>query len=183
MTTAPPALDGVERRAVHPPRVAGRRLSGYAAVFGAEARIGAVTETIRPGAFAASLASARDVLALIDHDPHRLLGRTRTGTLRLWEDTHGLGFDLDLPATTAGADILALAERGDLGGMSFAFIARDEGWPARDRRELRSVDLIEVSVVQAHPAYSATEIHARARDGAPPRDRAARLARLRTIAL
>ncbi|MFM9937529.1 MAG: HK97 family phage prohead protease, partial [Novosphingobium sp.] len=87
----------------------------------------------------------------------------RAGTLSLAEDARGLAFAIDLPATTLAADILALAERGDLGGMSFSFRAIDEAWPARDRRELRAVDLLEISVVHSHPAYDRTEVHARSR--------------------
>jgi len=144
----------VERRAASfaDLRAAGRRLTGYAATFGREARIAPdVIERIAPGAFAASLASGNDILALVDHDPGRVLARTRSGTLRLAEDAHGLRFDLDLPDTQAGRDVLALAERGDLGGMSFGFRVRDERMDGQ-RRELRAVDLFEVSVVQAWPS-------------------------------
>ena len=158
--------DGLERRAATELRAAssGRRLEGYAAVFGVPARIGGFTETILPGAFRASLAAAgADVLALVDHDPGRLLARTASGTLRLEEDARGLRFEIDLPETQLGHDILVLAERRDLGGMSFGFRAQQEAWPARDRRELRAVELVEISVVQAHPAYSATSITARTR--------------------
>jgi HK97 family phage prohead protease len=155
-------------------RAKGRRLEGYAASFGTEARIGGFTETIRAGAFAASLAERGDVLALVDHDPGRVLARTRSGTLRLSEDSRGLAFDLDLPDTGAGRDVLALAERGDLGGMSFGFIALDEAWSG-DRRELRAVRLIEVSVVGAWPAYDGTVVDARMRSGFASRaDRARR---------
>lgn len=172
--------DGLERRAAAEVRAAeGRRLEGYAAVFGAEARIGQFTETIAPGAFSASLAAGRDVLALVDHDAGRLLARTASGTLRLTEDARGLAFALDVPDTTLGRDILAMAERGDLGGASFGFRVKDEAWPARDRRELRAVELIEVSVVLAFPAYGQTSITARAR---PADDLALRLRRLRLIA-
>lgn len=144
-------------------RARGRRLEGYAATFGTEARIGdRFFETIRAGAFAASLRSGKDTLALIDHDPGRVLARTRSGTLRLSEDTRGLAFDIDLPDTSAGRDVLALAERGDLGGMSFGFAATDENWTG-DKRELRGIDLFEVSVVLAWPAYEGTTINARSR--------------------
>ena len=155
--------DGTERRGGVEVRAVGRRLEGHAAVFGVPARIGAFTETIRPGAFRASLAGGTDVLALIDHDPSRLLGRTSSGSLRLSEDTRGLAFVIDVPDTQLGRDILALAERRDLGGMSFGFRVTDEAWPAKDRRELRAVDLVEISVVQAFPAYSQTSVTARAR--------------------
>ena len=160
--------DGTERRGGVEFRAVGRRLEGYAAVFGSPARIGPFTETIIPGAFRASLAAGADVLALVDHDPTRLLARTASGSLRLAEDVLGLHFALDVPPTTLGNDILAMVERRDLGGMSFGFRVTDETWPAKDRRELRAVDLIEVSVVQAFPAYAATSITARARLTAGP---------------
>lgn len=140
-----------------------RKLAGYAAVFGQETRIGDFIEVIRPGAFAASLKS-RDILALVDHDPSRLLARTKSGTLRLEEDSKGLRFELDLPDTTEGRDLLALAERGDIGGMSFGFtVARfGERWNGK-KRELRAVTLHEISVVHAWPAYEGTTVEPRAK--------------------
>jgi uncharacterized protein len=140
-----------------------RRLEGYAAVFGSPATIADFSETIRAGAFRASLEAGADILALVDHDHGKLLARTSSGTLRLKEDAYGLAFSLDLPDTQLGRDILALAERRDLGGMSFGFRVQEDAWPARNRRELRAVDLVEVSVVQAFPAYAATSVAARAR--------------------
>jgi HK97 family phage prohead protease len=159
----------LERRALAAEfRAKERRLEGYAAVFGSEARIRDYTETISAGAFRHSLAAGKDILALVDHDATRVLARTRSGSLRLSEDARGLHFDLALPDTTAGRDVLALAERGDLGGMSFAFVPLDERWSA-DRRELRSVDLREISVVSAFPAYDGTVVQARARPIMAPR--------------
>jgi HK97 family phage prohead protease len=142
----------------------GRRLVGYAATFGAEARIGRVRETIAPGAFAGSLAG--DVLALLDHDPGKVLGRTRSGSLKLSEDGKGLAFELELPDTQAGADVLALATRGDLGGMSFGFTvpAGGERWDG-ERRTLQRVQLHEISVVSAWPAYPDTSLALRAMAG------------------
>lgn len=156
-------------------RAKGRRLEGYAALFGNEARIGGgMVETIAAGAFRTTLETRADILALVDHDPARVLARTRSGTLRLSEDTRGLAFDLDVPDTQAGRDVLALAERGDLGGMSFGFTARDESVDG-NRRELRAVDLFEVSVVAAFPAYDGTVINARSSGGNfPDREHAAR---------
>ncbi|MDQ0318773.1 HK97 family phage prohead protease [Pararhizobium capsulatum DSM 1112] len=142
-------------------RAKGRRLEGYAAIFSKPADIGGrFTETIAPGAFSATLRTRADVLALVDHDPGRVLARTRSGTLRLSEDSRGLAFDLDVPDTTSGRDVLALAERGDVGGMSFGFTALDEKRDG-DRRELRAVELHEISAVMAWPAYDATIIQAR----------------------
>jgi HK97 family phage prohead protease len=160
-----------ERRALAAEmRAKGRRLEGYAAVFGSETRIADFVESIAPGAFAASLAERADILGLVDHDPSRVLARTRSGTLRLAEDSRGLHFDLDLPNTTAANDVLALAERGDLGGASFAFSVRKDGerWNG-DKRELRSLHLHEISVVSAWPAYPETIVQARQRPTLFPR--------------
>lgn len=160
-------MQDMERRYVTEIRAAGRKLEGYAATFGTEARIADFSEIIMPGAFAPSL-TGRDVLALVDHDPSKILGRTRSRSLRLAEDSKGLAFEIDLPDTSLGRDVLALAERGDLGGMSFGFtVAKDgERWQGR-RRELRAVVLHEVSVVSAWPAYNGTVVAARAK--VPPR--------------
>ncbi len=156
--------DGLELRAAAEMRAAGRRLEGHAAVFDSPAPIGSFVEIVKRGAFRSSLATkGKDVLALVDHDPGRLLARTSSGTLRLSEDSKGLAFDLDLPNTQLGRDVLALAQRGDLGGCSFGFRVDDEAWPAADRRELRAVDLIEISIVHAWPAYSQTSVQARSR--------------------
>lgn len=154
----------LERRAVAGVTASGRKLTGYVARFGTEARIGAFTETIKPGAFRASLASGRDILALADHDTSRVLGRTRSGTLQLAEDGQGLRFELQMPDTQTGRDLIALAERGDLGGCSFGFTVPKDGdhWNG-DHRELRSIELHEVSIVQSWPAYANTEVSLRHR--------------------
>ena len=144
-------------------RAAGRKLAGYAATFGTPADIEGFVETIRRGAFTDTLDRKNDVLALVDHDPSRLLARTRSGSLRLSEDARGLAFELDVPPTTLGNDILAMAERGDLGGMSFGFRVTSENWPDKRTRELRAVELLEISIVHAFPAYEGTSVHARNR--------------------
>lgn len=163
-------------------RTNGRKLEGYAATFNNPADIGGrFVETIAPGAFAASLRGKGDILALVDHDPGRVLARTRSGSLRLAEDSKGLEFTIDVPDTSHGRDVLALAERGDLGGMSFGFTAFDEQRDG-DRRELRGVELHEISVVLAWPAYDGTVIHARSLETPAPfrlyADRALRILEL-----
>lgn len=157
----------MERRASIELRAAGRKLEGYAAIFGQDTRIRDFTEVILPGAFTHTLAEGRDILALADHDIRAVLARTRSGTLRLAEDTRGLHFELDVPNTSAGRDILELAERGDVGGASFGFTVPKDGerWAA-DRRELRAINLHEISIVSAHPAYDGTIVTARRRPAA-----------------
>lgn len=162
----------IERRAFPEIRAVAsqRRIEGYAATFGSKATIGDFSETIQPGAFRSALAG--DILALMDHDPGRVLGRTRSGTLRLSEDSRGLAFSLDLPDTQAGRDILALAERDDLGGMSFGFLVPSGGefWEG-STRNLKTIDLKEISVVSAFPAYPDTSIALRSRAMLDDRER------------
>ena len=157
----------LERRAASGVTAAGRKLTGYIARFDSEARIGSFVETIKPGAFRASLASGKDILALVDHDPKAVLGRTKSGSLELREDAQGLAFTLTLPDTNAGRDLIALAERGDLGGASFGFTVPKGGdhWNG-DNRELRNIELHEVSIVQSWPAYANTEVNLRSRQDA-----------------
>ena len=102
--------------------------------------LGMFTEEVAPGAFTRSLAANADVGGLVDHDPSMLLARTSSGTLRLAEDARGLlSFDIGPPRHPARAyDMLALAERGDIGGASFSSSATDELWH-RDHRTLRDV--------------------------------------------
>ena len=152
----------IERRTATGLQASGRTLTGYAAVFNSETKVGDFIERIAPGAFTKSLESGRDVLALADHDARAVLGRTSSGTLALSEDSHGLAFTLTLPDTTTGRDLAALAARGDLGGMSFGFVAQDEVWTG-NTRELREVELHEVTVVQAWPAYPETTVSLRHR--------------------
>lgn len=141
-----------------------RRLVGHAARFNVPANIGgAFTETIAPGAFRNSLTNGSDILALTNHNVASLLGRTKSGTLRLREDEIGLSFEVDLPDTQTGRDILALAERGDISEMSFGFRVNERGqtWNRdRTQRTLTNVDLVEISVVTV-AAYSGTSVSAR----------------------
>ncbi|BCA60057.1 HK97 family phage prohead protease [Sphingomonas sp. HMP6] len=151
----------IERRAMGEVRSEGRTLRGLAIPYGVDTRINGGTESIAVGAVTASLAN-RDILALVDHDASKVLGRTRSGTLRLVEDSRGLSYEIDLPDTTAARDVLALVERGDAGGMSFGFNVPKGGDEWRGtHRTVRNLTLHEISVITSHPAYQATTIEAR----------------------
>lgn len=157
-------MQTTERRAAAGLTLDGRRLRGHAAVFGVEATIADFLETVQPGAFAGSLARGDDVLALVDHDPKQLLGRTRSKTLALSEDARGLAFEIAVPDTALARDVLALVERGDVGGASFGFRVPKGGdrWHGRSRT-LVQVDLVDISIIHAHPAYPTTDVSARSR--------------------
>jgi len=116
---------------------------------------------IQPGAFAAALTRS-DVRALFNHDPNLILGRTTSGTLRVFEDEHGLVYEIDPPDTQAARDLQESLRRGDVSQSSFGFTVRADKWlPASDEREypLRIIteidELYDVSPV-TYPAYPAT---------------------------
>src|SRR5215207_2951826 len=104
----------------------GRTLHGYAAVYGSVADLGDFQETISRGAFANVLGA--DVRALLNHDPNEVLGRTKSGTLRLFDEARGLRFEIDVPDSPLGENVRAAVKRGDIDGASFRFQVGEESW-------------------------------------------------------
>lgn len=143
---------------------------GYAAMYNAETVIaGLWREQIAPGAFATALDGSDDVRALFNHDPNFLLGRTKSGTLRLSEDKQGLRYDVDLPDTQQARDVRELIRRGDVTGSSFGFRIEEDEWDDTPLKRgllplltIRKVELFDVSPV-TFPAYPQTSVSARAK--------------------
>ena len=138
-------------------------ISGYAAVFNRDTVIGGeFRERISPHAFDRTLRENPDVVALLDHDTGRVLGRTSAGTLKLRPDRIGLHFTIDVDDTTPeGQSALGTVGRGDIKGMSFGFRVRAEEWhDGGHRLPLRVItdcDLFEVTAT-AFPAYPETSV-------------------------
>lgn len=147
-------LDTVEVRA---DEGEGKKIRGHAAVFDKLSEdLGGFREQIAPGSFARSL--ERDVRALWNHDPNYILGRTKSGTLRLEEDDKGLAVEIDPPDTTWARDLIVSIERKDVTQMSFAFtVNKDEMDETGKIRTLRDVNLFDVSPV-TFPAYPQTDV-------------------------
>ena len=141
----------------------GMTFVGYAAKFNSRSEnLGGFVETIMPGAFKRSLSARNDVKLLVNHDAGRVLASTRSGTMRLEEDSVGLRVEADLPNTSDGRDMAELLRRGDLSSMSFGFSVIKDSWSSDGtERSLKSVRLFETSIV-AFPAYQATEASVRA---------------------
>lgn len=123
-------------------------------------------EQFKRGAFTDSL-SSDDQLALWSHDTSKVLGRTKNGTLRLYEDDIGLRFELDLPNTTLGNDAYETIKRGDVDGVSFGFNMLKQEWDEADPdnvvRSVTRAKLLEISPV-AFPAYPDSQVSARSHD-------------------
>ena len=125
------------------------RFAGYAALFD---RADAGRDTIRPGAFARTLAERAGPFPL--HWQHRAdhrIGWVET----IAEDARGLRViaSLDRPESAAA---LAL-RRQAVSGLSFGYRARAFR-PLGRGRELIDIDLLEVSLV-THPMQHAARVH------------------------
>ena len=141
-------------------------IEGYFSVFGRETELwpGAFEE-IAPGAFANTLSN--DIRALINHETRLVLGRNKSGTLELREDSYGLWGRIKInPNDTDAMNLYERVKRGDVDQCSFGFniVREDTEW--RDdgsvKWTIREVDLHEVSVV-TFPAYEDTGVQARKR--------------------
>jgi len=140
------------------------KISGYAALYGSMSYdLGGFREIIAPGAFRDSVAGAEDIRALFAHDDQKLLGRTSSGTLRLREDDTGLGFELDCPDDVSYArDLLSLAKRKDIRGMSFGFNIdnpkEDQSWAKSGGQLIRTLKKVRVGEISfvSNPAYPGT---------------------------
>ena len=133
---------------------------GYASVFNRLSQnLGGFVEQVRSGTFSKTIQEA-DVRALFNHDADQVLGRSKSGTLRLQEDEKGLRYEIDLPNTQLGRDIAALLERGDISQSSFGFSTISDEWGVTEDgyplRTLTEVKLRDVSPV-TFPAYTSSE--------------------------
>jgi HK97 family phage prohead protease len=141
------------------------KIRGHAAVFDKKSEdLGGFREIVKPGAFTRTIAQGADVRALWNHDPNYVLGRTKSGTLRLEEDKRGLAVEIDPPDAQWAGDLLRSIDRGDVDQMSFAFRAVKQTWDDSDPkniiRSLDEVQLFDVSPV-TYPAYPQTSVSVR----------------------
>lgn len=138
----------------------GVTLGGYAAIYNSRTTLWeGFDEIIAPNAFAKTLSENSDVRCLFNHDWSKVLGRTKSSTLRLFEDERGLKFEVDIPNNSYANDLVESMNRGDINQCSFGFFITQEelDWECEPAlRTILEVDLYEVSIVSI-PAYDDTE--------------------------
>ena len=150
----------------------GITFSGYAAKFNRWSHdLGGFREQILPGAFAESI-GRDDVRCLLNHDANHVLGRTKSGTLRLSEDETGLAFEVNAPDVGWVRDLAESVRRGDIDQCSFSFDAEDQEWNLAqpgtrdpDERTIRRARLYDVTIA-TYPAYEDTNASVRSADEA-----------------
>lgn len=124
-------------------------------------------EEFAPNAFDESL-NTRDQKSLWNHKPEFPLGSVKAGTLRLYSDGIGLGFDNDLPNNSWGNDAFESISRGDVDGVSFGFRCIEDKWSKIQtnngeeiyKRTVIKASLFEISPT-TFPAYESAEVSCR----------------------
>lgn len=146
-----------------------RTIKGYGIVFNKESvdlRAGGRTfrEVIRPEAVKG--VQLDNILSMHNHRSERLLGNTRSGTMRVGVDKIGVWYEVDLPNSPTGQDVYESVKRGDTQGSSFQFDIKSDGdkWSIREGKAFREVvqfnGVYEMGPV-SEPAYPDTSIAAR----------------------
>jgi hypothetical protein len=140
----------------------GRTAHGYAAMYDVLSEdLGGFREKIAAGAFSGVLDA--DVRALLNHDANEILGRTKSGTLRLFDEERGLRFELDLPDSPTGNNVREAIGRGDIDGASFRFVIDEESWDG-DVRTVKTVKELQDITLATYPAYPAASVELRTRN-------------------
>lgn len=155
------------------PKLEGRTIEGFAAVFDQESRLNFDAKTkqffievIERGAITDELLQACDIKALLEHDKGRMLARSRygTGSLSLMVNDFGLGYKFDAPNTPEGDYAVEMIARGDLFGSSFAYSTNDKKNVTYKKvdgllyRIVHKIDRISDISIVSDPAYYGTDV-------------------------
>ena len=161
-----------------------RTLVGYALKFGTRSvnltpwsSWREVYEILEPGCISMEMLNRQDVVFTAFHNPEKVLGRCTNGkgTLRMSIDSVGLRIECEMPHTELGNEMLELVKRGDLFGMSFAYVTDEDDSEnavsyAREAdkdgkevwlRHVKRIDKMFDVTVGGHPAYEETELSQR----------------------
>ena len=148
----------------------GAVITGYPIVFEQEIDMGDWREVIDAGSMGDG-SVLRDVKLLANHDFGMIpLARSRrnndSSTMKLTPDQYGVAMRalLDIINNPRAKEAYSAVMRGDITGMSFAFIVNEERWTDLDtdkplRRIMSFSYLPEVSLV-SDPAYKGTSVQA-----------------------
>ncbi len=140
------------------------KIEGYFVVFNSETKLFEnYYEEISDKAF--KDIDLTDIRALADHDTAKVLGRTKSQTLKLSVDDKGLYGEITINKNDSEAvNLYERVKRGDIDQCSFGFNILDETMDTRadgsTKWTITEIELFEVSVV-TFPAYADTAVEAR----------------------
>ena len=148
----------------------GAEITGYPIVFNQEIDMGDWREVIDAGATGDG-SVLRDVALIANHDWNMIpMARSRrnngSSTMQLMAEEKGVFMRamLDTENNPKSKEAYSAVNRGDITGMSFAFITNEERWEDLDtekplRRIMSFARIFEVSLV-TNPAYPGTSVQA-----------------------
>lgn len=148
----------------------GDHIVGMPIVFGQRTNLGYFDEVIDQHAL--DNTDLRDVRFLVNHDTSKIpLARSRnnnansTMQMEVTEAGMNIRVDLDTENNSEARNLYSAIKRGDISGMSFAFLVDGDAWEDLESdhptRTITSISRVfEVSAV-TFPAYEATSISAR----------------------
>ena len=128
-------------------------ISGYASVFNILDKQG---DLILNGAFGEDISTkASSVKFLWQHNPSNPIGVIKS----LSVDSYGLFMEADINlSTNLGQEAAELVKQGALDSLSIGFISKEASFNQDGHREIKSIDLLEISIV-TFPANPKAQIN------------------------
>lgn len=148
----------------------GRHISGKAISFDTESNDIGFIEILHRGCITQELIDSSNIVFLYNHDYNQVIARANKGkgTLNIDLRDDGVYFDLDVPQTTMGNDLLENIRLGNITQCSFGFRYANEEGAYKDekindvwyRNVYKIGELFDLSAV-TYPAYDDTYVNAR----------------------
>lgn len=158
----------------------GRHISGKAISFDTQSNDIGFIEIIHRGCISQELIDSSNIVFLYNHDYNQVIARANKGkgTLNIDLRDDGVYFDLDVPNTTMGNDLLENIRLGNITQCSFRFRYANEEGAYKDekiddvwyRNVYKIGELFDLSAV-TYPAYDDTYVNARMQERSKMEDK------------
>ena len=158
----------------------GRHISGKAISFDTESNDIGFIEILHRGCITQELIDSSNIVFLYNHDYNQVIARANKGkgTLNIDLRDDGVYFDLKVPNTTMGNDLLENIRSGNITQCSFGFNYANEEGAYKDekigdvwyRNVYKIGELFDLSAV-TYPAYDDTYVNARMQERSKMEDK------------
>lgn len=158
----------------------GRRISGKAISFDTQSNDIGFIEILHRGCISQELIDSSNIVFLYNHDYNQVIARANKGkgTLNIDLRDDGVYFDLEVPNTTMGNDLLENIRLGNITQCSFGFNYANEEGAYKDekigdvwyRNVYKIGKLYDLSAV-TYPAYDDTYVNARMQERSKMEDK------------
>ena len=158
----------------------GRHISGKAISFDTESNDIGFIEILHRGCISQELIDSSNIVFLYNHDYNQVIARANKGkgTLNIDLRDDGVYFDLEVPNTTMGNDLLENIRLGNITQCSFGFNYANEEGAYKDekigdvwyRNVYKIGELFDLSAV-TYPAYDDTYVNARMQERSKMEDK------------